>query len=62
MIKVKQITNHIEFEYENTWKHYYEFALTPSLIFYKDTDVYIYYSIILHFLNIKLGITYRKDK
>ena len=49
-----------EFDWENTWKEYKEIALIPTLILYFDRDVYNYRSLIFHFLNIKIAITFRK--
>lgn len=49
-----------EFDWENTWKEYKEIALLPTLILYMDKDVYSYYSLIFHFINVKVAITFRK--
>ena len=49
-----------EFDWENTWKEYKEVALLPTFIFYMDRDVYSYYSLIFHFININVAVTFRK--
>jgi hypothetical protein len=50
-----------EFDWENTWRQYKEFALVPAIIVFYDSDlVYNYYSMTLQFLNIRIAVTYRK--
>jgi hypothetical protein len=61
-IPVSELMSRFEFDHENTWKNYFEIAVLPSLMFYKDDDVYVYYSLVFHFLNIKVALTYRKNK
>jgi len=46
-----------EFDFENSWKEYKEIALLPAANLVLDSDVYRYYSLIFHFLNIKLAFT-----
>jgi len=50
-----------EFEWENTWKEYKEFALLPTILLYTDSDVYKYYGLIFQFLNIKIAVSVRKQ-
>lgn len=50
------------FEIENTWEHYNEIALTPSLMLVFDNEEKFggkYYSLTLHFLAWKVGFDWK---
>lgn len=46
----------LNFEYENTWKHYRELALVPSInLFFDHVDGF--YCLKFHFLSVAVAVT-----
>lgn len=47
-----------EFDVENMWRHYKEFALTPALVIYLDNHHPTFYGISFQWFGYRVAITY----